>query len=634
MGLDIIINKRPTRPRPSEVAIGNLFVNPFNQSDWSTVGPNYYTFGTNIGISGGQTANPYTNYIYLYNYPSLLQKQSITITFTVNALTSDGTNDGFWFGFQSISQIARGSLFVKFDGGTGANKGKVTLLYNLTGTISSLSTDSAMDVSNGDSIQITLDINKDIVTVTKKNITQGLFPSALTYTTSLYDNSANKGIQNLSCPAIGAINCDITVTNYSWDSTQNKNVDTVCVGDSITQGAYAGASGQSFADLLGFETLAGASGTTEDIKKALWQIKLVNPQTVILGIGYNDVGYSIPTATWQDNYKWIVQKLIEAGITVKLNTQIPNGNEPTWAQFVRNTYSSSIVYDTYTDLESDNDIFTAFETGSHPNQQGSQAMYYRIKYPTISKFTCRYLAMMTGIQTAATVSAYDTFIKQCITDGNWVLDRAYVFAQPSESNALLSLALPTTTQATKVNSPAWAANGGYTSNGTSSHIDSQYSSATNGVNFTQNSACFGVYIRTSVAAGTKQAMGAITSGGSISNLYPFFSDGFHGKCNTAAASTFANALVADSTGLFMVERTASNLTTVYRNGVAIDTDASVSNSLSTCRFGICAAFSGTNTPSQWFDGQIAAAFMGGALTDHAKFYTAWQTLATTLGFNI
>lgn len=622
------------------IPVGQIKGNPFTSSQWTRVGNNYYTFGSSILLNGGDTSNPYTNYIKLTDYPSTLQKQSITVIFTINTLTSDGTNDGFWFGFQSVAQFDKGNLFVKFDGGTGGNKGKISLFYNFNGTINSVASDSSMTISNGDTISIKFDINNEVCTITKQNITQSLNPAPLVFSTGLYNTTvvgAGYGIQNLSCPAIGVINCNLTITSYSWDTTLNKNEPYMVVGDSISQGCFSGAANQTFASLLGYPTLSGASDTTQDIITSFWQLTLLKPKNIILGIGINDVSNGVSSGTWQANYASIVSTIQGMNIGLKLNTEIPNGTIPTWATYVTSTYSASMIYDTYAVLDSGsgNNIFTGFVTVGHPNQQGHKAMYYRILYPTISKYTIRYIATLTTIPSSSLVTVYDTFITQCITDGNWnLIDRLWLFAQGTQADSKISMANPLSTQATEVSSPSWIANQGYTGNGSSSYLDSKFVPSTDGINYILNSASFGVYSRTSNAGAIIQEMGLAVTAGSTDNLYCYFTDNkAYGKINTLAGAGFANGAVANSQGLFSVVRSSNLSSTLYRNGISISTAVDVSSTLSNISFFIC-AINGAGTASQFSNRQLSMAFIGGGGIDQTKFYSAFQTMATSLGFQV
>lgn len=81
--------------------------------------------------------------------------------------------------------------------------------------------------------------------------------------------------------------------------------------------------------------------------------------------------------------------------------------------------------------------------------------------------------------------------------GIWTkLDVFYVYANNgSKEFATLNWKNPSLYQTTLVNSPTWASNVGFNSDGATSYLDTNFNAATNGVNFTNNSASeFGYHI--------------------------------------------------------------------------------------------------------------------------------------------
>lgn len=114
---------------------------------------------------------------------------------------------------------------------------------------------------------------------------------------------------------------------------------------------------------------------------------------------------------------------------------------------------------------------------------------------------------------AATLAALDVYIKAMVADGSWsITDTHYVFAYNNSSLssfARINLKNPGSNTVTLVNAPIYGV-GGFTPNGTSSYGDLNYNPSTQGINYTQNSAAFGCYIRTIPTVGLR-VMGTMGS---------------------------------------------------------------------------------------------------------------------------
>lgn len=89
----------------------------------------------------------------------------------------------------------------------------------------------------------------------------------------------------------------------------------------------------------------------------------------------------------------------------------------------------------------------------------------------------------------------ETLIGDLKTAGVWdKLDVFYVFATDGDSDyATLNWKAPSSHQVTKVNSPTFTTNSGFTGNGTSSYLDTNYSASDDGVNFTLNNASISIW---------------------------------------------------------------------------------------------------------------------------------------------
>lgn len=247
--------------------------------------------------------------------------------------------------------------------------------------------------------------------------------------------------------------------------------------------------------------------------------------------------------------------------------------------------------------------------------------------------TITWLAQLGTRPSVAVISAVDHFIKGCKADGNWtLLDRFWLFAQDNQTNSLTSIVNPTSSVATEVSSPGWTSLQGYTSNGTTSYINTNYTPSTDAVNFTQNSATQFIYSRTDSQEASLQG------GGGLANLHATHlnirnsSDQILSRTNgTTATGAISNT---SSLGFFTAVRSSFTAVTFYRNGSSLGSPASnTSTGLATVKL---YALSNNNngTAANFSTRQIAVYGFGSGSINQATFYTRVLNLATELGFNV
>ena len=94
----------------------------------------------------------------------------------------------------------------------------------------------------------------------------------------------------------------------------------------------------------------------------------------------------------------------------------------------------------------------------------------------------------------------NTLVTDLKTAGVWnKLDVFYVFATDGDSDfATLNWKAPSSHQVTKINSPTFTANSGFTGDGSSSYLDTNYNPATSGTNYTLNDASISIWNNTFV----------------------------------------------------------------------------------------------------------------------------------------
>jgi len=156
------------------------------------------------------------------------------------------------------------------------------------------------------------------------------------------------------------------------------------------------------------------------------------------------------------------------------------------------------------------------------------------------------------------------------------------------------------TDYTAFNSPTFTTNQGFTGNGTSAYIDTNFNPSTSGVNYTLDSAFFGSLIRTFGATGIN---GSVLNGDGIPLWFRFTdsrlyvnSSGFIGSVTTPANKS-----------LVVGNRPNFGLQEYYLNGAFISSDTDISSSMPTVNL---RALRQTTTYS---NSQISFSFAGGSL---------------------
>jgi hypothetical protein len=216
-------------------------------------------------------------------------------------------------------------------------------------------------------------------------------------------------------------------------------------------------------------------------------------------------------------------------------------------------------------------------------------------------------------------------IKGLKTDGVWTkLDRLWLFAAENSQSALRDLVAASA--ATATSSPTFTTDRGYTGNGSSSYINSNFTPSTAGGLYAQDSACCGAWC--SILSGTgNNLFGA--SNGTFLGIYDTSTD-WIGQINSSGnTSGFTR-----STGLITLTRTGPGSTDggIFLNGT---NKGGISNRNGTILSNSIAflAYNSTGTPIQFSSAQIAAGVIGGGLSDAnvANFYARLRTYMTAVG---
>lgn len=226
-------------------------------------------------------------------------------------------------------------------------------------------------------------------------------------------------------------------------------------------------------------------------------------------------------------------------------------------------------------------------------------------------------------------AALNTLILQLISDNNWnSLDCFYVFATEQQQHARIDIKSPARSPITEINSPSWASGFGYTGNGSSSYINTGINISTL-TNFSQNSNCGGIYIRTN---STQSASNFGAYNGSI--FYDINarngSDNFASIINCA---TFFNNANSDSRGLFSIFRNSSATSAAYINGSVVGSSVLASFAIPSQPMYLMAR-NNNGSPNNYSTQQISAFFLGSSSVSQSTLYSALQTFATSIGFQV
>lgn len=226
-----------------------------------------------------------------------------------------------------------------------------------------------------------------------------------------------------------------------------------------------------------------------------------------------------------------------------------------------------------------------------------------------------FLARVTA-QDATHTLAYQNLICGLVTDGIWTkLDAVYMTKANEAATALTNLK-SSSFGASAISAPTFAANAGYTGNGSSSYIDTSFNPSTAGGNWTQNSATIAVW----VGANAQYTGGAVgqSSATGASYIYPRYTDNLaYVRINQSTDSTVAST---DSSGFFVLSRTGASAVRFERNGSLLSTFSVASATVSSASMSIL--FGGN-----YFSGQVRAAIFGGGLTqtEMGNLYTRVNT---------
>jgi hypothetical protein len=223
----------------------------------------------------------------------------------------------------------------------------------------------------------------------------------------------------------------------------------------------------------------------------------------------------------------------------------------------------------------------------------------------------------------------DTLIVGLKADGLFTkLDRLWLFAGENEPSALTDIIADAL--ATAVNSPAFVVDRGYTGDGATSVIDTNFNPTVGTPLFVLDSHHFSVWSNTAAQSAKQDIGNAFTGFGVATHIYCRFTDELFYYSDMGSV-TDAQQTVSDGSGHFLGTRTASNVINNYRNASVGTAGNQASSSLTNKTFWV----GGCNDPATPDYGvrQSSAASFGIGLVggDVTALYSRLRTYMTAVG---
>lgn len=232
-------------------------------------------------------------------------------------------------------------------------------------------------------------------------------------------------------------------------------------------------------------------------------------------------------------------------------------------------------------------------------------------------------------QTAVNQMVLDIKTALSITNLSDAFDVMYFLAAETEQASRLNM-VQRAHDCTATAAPTFAASRGVTGNGTTQFLDTNYNPATQGVQYTLNSASIGVYSRTD--ANNSGIDIGWTNGTQLCRVVLRNSGNFNVGINRNSVFSVA---VPDSLALFVGNRSTSTASQSYRRGVLAGSESSPSTSIASFNCYLLANNT-SGTAASFSTRQLAFAFAGRSMdaTQQANFYTAVQTAMTAIGASV
>jgi hypothetical protein len=229
----------------------------------------------------------------------------------------------------------------------------------------------------------------------------------------------------------------------------------------------------------------------------------------------------------------------------------------------------------------------------------------------------------------------DFLIRNLKQFGIWNnLDRFWIFATEQQSHAKVSLVNPNgissawPTNISEVNSPKWGRNLGYTFNGSSNYLNSNYNPSSQGVNYKLNNASLGFYSYSNGSGNSNtQTIGSYDG----TNLIVLFYE------STAAlflnSTSGASVSVSNYQSILSGSRTSSSTANIYQRGSLTTSGSENSSAIPNLNLFI-GARNNSGTAALFDPRTLSMAFIGSGNINQALLYNIFQRFALQMGFYV
>ena len=204
------------------------------------------------------------------------------------------------------------------------------------------------------------------------------------------------------------------------------------------------------------------------------------------------------------------------------------------------------------------------------------------------------------------------------------LDVLYIFANDGGSDfGTLNWKAPTLNQATLINSPTFTSNQGFTGNGTSSYINTNFNPATSGVNYTLNNASRHTFVRNqSVAFTTLDGVSSGNSNASVGINTTLL------RINQGATSILTSADFSGSNVLKSIHRTSATNIELF---VATTQTSRTLTSVSVASESQIILARGVSVTGSYGGSQVSMYSMGASLVaENTAYVNAFNTYINSL----
>ena len=229
--------------------------------------------------------------------------------------------------------------------------------------------------------------------------------------------------------------------------------------------------------------------------------------------------------------------------------------------------------------------------------------------------TAYVLGLTTPLSTTqvAKLSAFVRYIKTNLGISNLsqAFDYMRIWAGETQESSLRNI-VKNAHHGTLINNPTWVQYEGITGSGAPSYAKSGYNPAIDKVALSLNSASIGIYVRTVGTTENKILMGCSDATNGLFYSPAGAAGGEEAyRCNTS--STVTGSVMSEYGGMYILSRTASNLTKSYRNKTAGLTSILASSAIPNLEMYSCCRNS-SGAPVGASNNQIAFEFAGRGLS--------------------